>query len=565
MTTISRIKYSITWILLLTLVPFLNSVYAQPEKLAVEDESANQFEIAKNLDIYITLFKELNTYYVEELNPAEIIQMSIKTMLKSLDPYTVFYPESDAENFRFMTTGSYGGIGAVVGKAGNYAQITQPYKDFPAQKAGLMAGDYIIAIDGKNTKNLTTDDISNLLKGQPGSKVKVTIKRDFVNIEKTVELERAKVTLENVPYYGMANDHIGYINLSAFRQKAGEDVKKAFIELKSKNDLQGIILDLRGNPGGLLIEAVKIAGLFVPRNQLIVSTKGKVKSWNKEYKTFENPVDIKIPVAILVNAHSASASEIVAGSLQDLDRAVIVGEQSFGKGLVQTTRPLSYNTQLKVTTSKYYIPSGRCIQEIDYSQKNENGKPVTVADSLITEFKTLNGRTVFNGKGIAPDIKTDKETDHEIITTLINNKVIFDFATKYRLDHDTIEVPGKFSISDDEYRNFVEFARSREIKYKTGTEKSLESLKKNAEKEHYFDKIKEDYEKIAHSIENVKNQEFELYKGQISALLENEIVSRYYFEKGRIEYGIANDPEVMKAIKVLKDKEQYQQVLQITD
>ncbi len=390
------------------------------------------FQISKNLDIFVSLFRELNLYYVDDINPEKLIETGINSMLASLDPYTTFIPESEMADFRFMTTGKYGGIGALIRKAGDYSMISEPYKGFPAFNAGLQAGDTIISIDSTSIKGKSISDVSELLKGTPNTQLNLVIKRIGVKEPISKTLTREEVTINNVPYYGMLDDSIGYVRLTSFTKDAANDVKKALLDLKTKN-AKSIILDLRGNPGGLLVEAVGVSNLFVPKGQEIVSTKGRVKQWDQTYVTTNPAVDPDIPLVVLVNHGSASASEIVSGSLQDLDRAVIVGQRTFGKGLVQTTRPLSYNTELKVTTAKYYIPSGRCIQALDYSHRNPDGSVGHIPDSLISAFKTKDGRTVYNGGGIKPDITINGETPGAITINLYAKNMLFDYATLYKI------------------------------------------------------------------------------------------------------------------------------------
>lgn len=545
--------------------PTVNAQTAQKsddKKSEMKKEYGNQFEISKNLEIYVDLFKELNAYYVDDINPAELIQLSIKSMLKSLDPYTVFFPESDYEDFRFLTTGNYGGIGAKIGKKGDYVVITEPYEGFPAHKYGLIAGDQLSLIGDKSAKGMTTAEVSNLLKGQPGTEIDVTVKRPGQEEELVLHLKREKIQIENVAYAGMLDKNIGYINLTGFKQNAADDVKKALEKLQSENDVQSLVLDLRSNPGGLLIESVKIVGLFVDKGEMVVSTRGKVESWNKEYRTMANPIALDLPLVVLTNGGSASASEIVSGALQDLDRAIIIGERTLGKGLVQTTRSLNYNSQLKVTTSKYYIPSGRCIQEIDYSHKNDAGVAIKVADSLISEFKTKNGRIVFDGKGVLPDIVTQSDKQRVIMYNIIADYLAFDFATDYYLKHPEIASADEFRLSESDYTSFVDFVASKNLTYKNPSEKALGNFKAKAEKDDYFDAIEDDYKQMLETIEEQKRNEILKYKGEISKYLENEIVSRYYFQKGRRQASLARDNEVEEALKVLSNLDNYNKILQ---
>ena len=401
-------------------------------------QETREFRIGKNLDIFFTMFRELNTFYVDEINPDKIIKTGIDDMLKTLDPYTVYYPESESEEFTFMTTGKYGGIGSQVRNNGEYAVVTEIYKGFPADVAGIKPGDIIKKVNGVSLKGLDNDKVSDKLKGDPGTSISLTIDRNGKETDYTMKRER--IAVPPVPYSGMIDANTGYIRFIGFTQNCIDEVKKALISIKAQNPKQ-IILDLRGNPGGLLTEAVEIVNLFVDQGNEVVSTKGKVKQFDSDYKTTKAALDNKIPLAVLINRGSASASEIVAGAIQDLDRGVIVGQRSYGKGLVQITRPLSYNTQLKVTTAKYYIPSGRCIQALDFSHPNEDGSVGYIPDSLISEFKTKNGRIVKDGGGITPDVEVVPETLSQLTSELYLRNFIFDFATKYYWEHTTIKSP----------------------------------------------------------------------------------------------------------------------------
>jgi carboxyl-terminal processing protease len=519
------------------------------------------FEISKNLDIFATLFREVNLYYVDEIQPGQLVKTGIDAMLESLDPYTNFIPEDDIEDARFMTTGQYGGIGALIRTKDDLIVIAEPYEDAPAAKADLRAGDVIIEIEGKSTKGKNTSDVVKVLKGQPNTPVKLLIKREGEEkpIEKTIVREEIKVN--NVPYYGMIDDKIGYIKLTGFTQDAGREVKDALTKLKENPSLEGVVLDLRGNPGGLLREAINIVNVFVEKNIDIVSTKGKVKEWDKTYKSLNSPVDLTIPLAVLVNRSSASASEIVSGSIQDLDRGVVIGQRSFGKGLVQTSRPLSYNTQLKITTSKYYIPSGRCIQAKDYSQRNEDGSVGTVPDSMIKEFSTRAGRKVYDGGGVIPDVSLSVKEYTPISRSVMSNNIIFDFATRYRIKHPEITSAKSFSITPELFNEFSEFIATKEYSYKTESEELLAEWQKVAEREKYFDAAKSEFEQLKLKIEHDKKADIDKSKDQLSELLLDEIASRYYFQKGRIESSFSYDAELRKAVEILKDKTFYKDIL----
>ena len=444
----------------------------------------NYFEIAKNLDIFTTLYKELNTFYVDETNAGDLMKKAIDEMLKSLDPYTNYIPESEIEDFRFQTTGQYGGIGAMITKTGDYVVISEPYENFPAQKAGLMAGDRIIEINGISAKGKTTEEVSKVLKGQPNTSVTILIDRPHTERPFEVKFNRERVSVASVPYSGFIQEGIAYIRLRSFTRNCANDLKNAIIDLKKEQNLQGLILDLRGNPGGLLNESVNIVNLFVEKGEEVVSTRGKIKSWDKSYLANNKALDTKLPLVVLINSSSASASEIVSGSLQDLDRGVVIGQRSYGKGLVQQTRKLSYNAQLKLTVAKYYIPSGRCIQALDYSHRNDDGSVGKVPDSLMTSFFTRNGREVKDGGGILPDITTDPGKYGMLIASLFKERLFFDYATHYRFLNDSISET--FIFSDIDFANFQTYLVDKEYTYKTKTEQQLDELKEEAKGEKYF-------------------------------------------------------------------------------
>jgi carboxyl-terminal processing protease len=516
----------------------------------------NVFEISRNLDVFTTLFRELMIYYVDPTEPQELVTTGINAMLESLDPYTQFIPESEADDYRFMTTGQYGGIGALIGQREGDVIITDPYEGYPAQKAGLMSGDIIKAIDGKSVKGKEYDDVSKMLKGQPQTTISITVLSPGTNQEITRTLQREEIQIKNVPYFGLMENSVGYIRLSGFTDDAGREVKDAVQDLKKKG-AKGIILDVRSNPGGLLNEAVNVVNVFVDRGQEVVSTRGKMKEWDKTYKALNASIDTKIPLAVLVNSNAASASEIVSGALQDLDRAIVIGQRTFGKGLVQTTRPLSYNAQLKITTAKYYIPSGRCIQALDYAHRKADGSVDKVADSLVNEFKTSQGRMVYDGGGIAPDYTTEIPVYSSISQSLASHYMFFDYATEYRIKNPAIGPAKTFRLSDEDYNRFVSWLDGKEYDYVTDSEKKLEDFKAKAEKEKYFAQISKDYETLAASLRHDKKSDLQLHKAEIKELLENEIVSRYYFQNGRIENSFDSDTEVKLAVKALSNPAVY--------
>ncbi len=521
---------------------------------------SEDFKITKNLDIFVTLFREVNTFYVDGTDPEKLIEASIEGMLNSLDPYTTYIPEKDVDDFRFMTTGKYGGIGALIRKAGEYTIISEPYEGFPAQRMDLRAGDTIIAISDVSTKGKSISQVSELLKGTPNTSLTLEIKRIGVDSVITKTFNREQVAIPNVPYSGIIENNTGYIMLGNFMKNAGKDVRKAYTDL-IKQGATSVILDLRGNPGGLLDEAVNVANIWLPKGQEIVNTKGKNKNWDKSYSTKNNPVDTVMPLIVLVNRSSASASEIVAGSLQDLDRAVIIGNKTFGKGLVQTTRPLSYNAHLKVTTAKYYIPSGRCIQALDYTHRNEDGSVGHIPDSLISEFKTRNGRSVFDGGGIDPDLKIHTDDPGNITVALYTQNLIFDYATLFASKHDSVKNPQSFEISDEIYDDFQEFISDKEFKYNTKSKDKLQDLIKTAKAEGYYENIEDEISVLSEQLEGDKQKDLKTFNNEIKEFLKEEIVSRYYYQKGRIISSIDKDAEIQKAIDVINDKEEMYSIL----
>ncbi|MFM7014837.1 MAG: S41 family peptidase [Bacteroidota bacterium] len=526
----------------------------------------NYFELNKNLDIFTTIFRELSVFYVDPINAEEMVTAGIDEMLDGLDPYTTFIPEEDADDYRFMTTGQYGGIGALIGQRNNQVVITDPYEGFPAQKFGLMAGDIIKSIDGKSTKGLEYDDVSKMLKGTPNTNITIVVDRPsnsgFETVNKTIT--RAEIQIKNVPYYGVIEGNVGYIRLTGFTDNAGQEVENAVKDLVEKKKVAGLILDLRGNPGGLLNEAINIVNVFIDKGQEVVSTRGKVKDWDKIYKTVKSPIDTQTPLAILVNSGSASAAEIVSGSLQDFDRGVVIGQRTFGKGLVQTTRPLVYNTQLKVTTAKYYIPSGRCIQALDYTHRNADGSVGKVPDSLMSEFKTKGGRKVFDGGGVNPDYTTSTLTYSSIAQTLSAKYLLFDYATQYKIKHPNIADAKAFHLTNEEYNDFIAWLGNKEYDYVTESEAKLEALKAKAENEHYFQNIETAYNAVKTKIKGDKASDLKLHEQEIKWLLENEIVSRYYYQNGRIENSFTSDPEIKMALKALSSSSVYSAIMNRT-
>ncbi len=524
----------------------------------------DDFELAKNLDIFHTLMRELRLYYVDDIKIARVFETGIDEMLETLDPYTVYYPESQIEDFRFITTGQYGGIGALMRSTGNDIIIEEVYEGYPADKAGFKPGDIIKRVGDQDAGNSNYDDISILMKGAPDTEIDIVVYRPFLDQTISKTLKRERIRIENVPYYGLLANSAGYIKLTGFTQTAYDEVKEAFGALKQQN-ASSLILDLRDNPGGLLIEAVKIVGLFVEKGTNVVNTKGKVKQWNQSFNTPFPPLDSQIPIIVLVNRNSASASEIIAGALQDLDRAVIIGERTYGKGLVQTTRDLSYNAKLKVTTAKYYIPSGRCIQALDYTHRNPDGSVGFIPDSLISEFKTANGRKVYDGGGVSPDISV-KETEPVPVTShLYQNLIIFDFATHYVSNHQNIGKPENFSLTEKEFEQFIDFALVRKIEYKTETEEMLDRLIETSKKEKYYSKANHEIDELKKKLTHSPREDMIYFKENIIPILSAEIIKRYYYHRGVIQYQIRNNEAVARALKLSKNEEEYQSFLESKD
>ncbi len=516
------------------------------------------FDIAKSLDIFATLFKEVNAYYVDEIEPKKLVQTGIQGMLESLDPYTDYIPEEDLEAFSIQTTGQYAGVGALIGVVNKKTVITHPYENFPAYRAGLRVGDEFISIDGKNVKGKPSSEISALLKGTPNSELKIVVERMGKPVAVTISREKIKIT--NVVYQGMIDASVGYIKLDDFTPGAAREVEEAMNSLKHKGASK-LILDLRDNPGGLLHEAVNIVNLFIPKGKEVVATKGKVQDWNKSYTTLNNPSDTQIPLVILTSAGSASASEIVAGALQDYDRAVLVGQKTFGKGLVQTTRPLAYNAQLKVTTAKYYTPSGRCIQALDYTHRKNDGTVEKFADSVKSSFKTTGGRIVYDGGGLDPDVIVPTEPIGSAVVELVRSGLVFDFATKYCNEHATPVDMHKFKLNTTDLQQFESWVNDQHFTYSTDLEKDAAELIASAKKERIYSELQSSLSALEAKIQQNHSGYMTRFQPEIQNILESEIAFHYTLNKGRTEVGLAGDKEIAEAKKILTDSHTYQKFL----
>lgn len=518
------------------------------------------FEIAKNLEIFASLYKKVNELYVDDINPNALMRTGADAMLNSLDPYTNYIPEDEVENFRTQNTGQYGGIGAVTRQFGARTVVTMVYEGFPAAKGGLKIGDEILKMDQVSLATITMEEANRLMRGQLGTPVTLTIQRPGTPAPFALEFKRDRIKVNNVPFFGMVDATTGYVKLTDFTPDAGREVKDAVVSLREKG-AKAVVLDLRGNPGGLLFEAVNICNIFLPKEKTVVITKGKLPDSNITYKTLNAPVDLMIPVVVLMNRGSASAAEIVAGTLQDYDRAVVIGEKSFGKGLVQIQRDLTYQSKVKITTAKYYTASGRCIQVLDYAHRRADGSVASVPDSLKKEFKTSRGRKVFDGGGIDPDVALPSEETPAIIPALFNGGFLFDFATAYALRHPTIAPASQFRLTATEYQEFVQWMQGKKYEYTSPLEVALQELEKQAALEKSTDDLGQQISAVRKNLQESRKKDLLVYQEQIAAYLEEEIVARYYLEKGMTEVGFQRDPELKKALEVLADTKQYRKIL----
>lgn len=526
--------------------------------------SQPDFLLGKNIQILFNMFRDVSLFYVDSVDADRLLENAAAGMVSELDPYTELIPEKEMADFEIQATGKYAGIGAIIRKSGDYVMIAQPYKNFPADKAGLVIGDVIVAINGESIKGYDATKVSNMLKGTPGTSVKLTVEKLLTGEQEEVEIKRERIVISGVPYYGVIDGNVGYILHNDFSEDCSQDVLAAFEALK-KQGITSLIIDLRGNGGGILQEAVKILSMFVPKGTTVVSMKGRSEDSNETFVTTTDPVDTEIPIAVLVNSMTASAAEIVSGSLQDLDRAVLVGQRTFGKGLVQVTHPLGYNAYLKVTTAKYYIPSGRCIQSVDYAHRNEDGSVGMVPDSLIKEYKTVAGRKVYDGGGIMPDVRLDPNYTSIFTMSLYAKGYIEDFANDYYKRHrEGIDVD-TFTLSDEEYGRFEAFMADKEVEYDSETQEALKELRRKAEREKYADRISEELDRIAEKLKEDKEADLESFKDDVRKLLEKEIILRYHYNGGVARHVSLNDPEVHRAVEVLKNGEEYRRILTSQD
>lgn len=522
------------------------------------------FRVAKNLDIFNSIVKELDMFYVDTLDPDKTIRNGIDAMLYSLDPYTEYFPEDDQSELEQMLKGSYGGIGSVItwNEKLKRSMIAEPYEHMPAAEVGLKAGDVLMEIDGKDLMGKNNQEVSEMLRGQVGTSFKLTVQRPGTKKPLEFDIVRRSIQLPFIPYYGKLEHQIGYINLSTFSGNPSKEFKQAFLDLK-KQGITSLVIDLRNNGGGLLDESIEIANFFVPRGKTLVTTKGRIAQASNTYKTLREPLDLDIPLVVLVNGGTASSSEILAGSLQDLDRAVIIGTRTFGKGLVQTTRPLPYGATMKLTTSKYYIPSGRCVQAIDYKHRNEDGSVGRIPDSLTTVFHTAAGREVRDGGGVTPDITVEPEKLPNILFYLVNDNLVFVYATQYCLKHPTIPEPEKFEVTDADYAEFKEQVKKADFKYDQQTEKILKNLKEMAEFEGYLEDASEEFKALEGKLQHNLDRDLDYFSRQIKEMIAQEIVKRYYYQRGSIIQQLKEDKDLKEAVKVLTDAERYKSLLSV--
>lgn len=537
----------------------ISASYTTPLSAQSKSDSKN-FEMNKNLDIFYGIVRELDQFYVDSIKPDKLIKSGIDAMLSTLDPYTNYITETDLDDFKFMTTGEYGGIGSLIAVKDNKVIISEPYEGLPAAKNGLKAGDIILAIDGTPMDGKKVDEASSKLKGEANTDVKLTIKRYATGKTEEVKIRREKIQINSIAYSNLVAPQTGFILINSFTDKTGDEFKTAYLDLKSKG-MEKLIIDLRSNGGGVMEEALKVVNYFVPKGEEILSTRGKLRQWDRVYKTTIEPIDTVIPIAVIVDQGSASASEIVSGALQDLDRAVIVGTRTFGKGLVQSARTLSYNSNIKLTTAKYYTPSGRCVQAIDYSRRNADGSVGEIPDSLTSVFKTKNGRSVRDGGGITPDIKTTSKSAPNILFYLVNDLLLFDFANQYAAKYPQVAAAKDFKLSDEDYKSFKEFVKSKDFKYDKQSESILKRLREVAEFEGYMEGAEAEFKALESKLTHDLDRSLDTFRAEIEEFLSSEILKRYYYQKGATEYQLQFDPELKKTIEILSDPAQMKDIL----
>lgn len=525
----------------------------------------SNFKLGRNMEILVNMMRDVNMFYVDETDPDKLLQDAAAGMLKNLDPYTEYLSAKDMEAFQILTTGKYGGIGSLIRKKDEYTIIAQPYKGSPADKAGLKVGDRLLEVNGVSAMGLESEKVSAMLKGDPGTSLTLKVLKLIGGKEETLTITRERIAIPGVPYYGFVNDSIGYIQHGDFSENCSEDMRMAFMELRKGGKLKGLILDYRGNGGGILQEAVKIVSMFVPKGTQVVSMKGRTPETCAVFKTGNEPIDTQIPIAVLTNSGSASAAEIVSGALQDLDRAVLVGQRTFGKGLVQSPRPVGYNSYLKVTIAKYYIPSGRCIQAIDYAHRNEDGSVSSVPDSLVRAFVTKAGRKVYDGGGVMPDVKIAPEYLTPFSIVVYARGYIDDFADEYVKRNPKPMDLAKFSITDNIYAEFVKFMEDKDVEYQSETKTALAELKSKAERELYYETIKEQVDQIEKRLKNDKLTNLKLCRDQISEMLETSLILHHYYTDGLTEYKLRSDKELKEAVKILQSGERYRAIVSSQD
>ena len=526
-----------------------------------QTEADLDFEILKNLELFEMVYKNVDLFYVDEPSPGELMRTGIDAMLAELDPYTNYIPESRMEEYKLVSTGQYGGIGAIIRLVGEEVMVVDMQENFPAFKVGLLAGDIFVEIDGKNVEDLSSAEVSEKLKGQPGKAVNIKISRQGDLMDFNIEREEIKTS--PVPYFGLVGDKIGYLKLTSFTQTSAKEVYEAFIDLQKNNEIEKLIFDLRGNGGGLLNQANQMVNFFVEKGSNIVEIKGRMEGVNQIFRATAKPINTEIPIVVLIDGGSASASEIVSGALQDLDRAVVIGQTSFGKGLVQRPLDLKYNAKVKVTIAKYYTPSGRCIQKLDYSNKKLGEHAEAVSEETLNKFKTKNGRTVIDGRGVEPDVIVETETFSRLTATLVVENLIFEYATGYRQKNPDISSAKAFKLTDQDFADFKTFVLSKEFEYTTASSEVLEMLKVEAEKEGLYEGAIEEYNQLFEQYKPSKERDLEKYKSEVTELLEDEIVGRYHYQTGRIEHALVSDPFILEAVKILNDQTRYNTILNI--